>query len=378
MDKKINKIAKVKKSIQISKRGNKKLISFKNITKSFGHDIVLRGITFDVYEGDFITILGPSGCGKSTTLKLLSGFLNPDSGLITYEGKDLTKIPSFDRPFNTVFQNYALFPNMNVYDNIAYGLKLKKIHSEEIQKLVTNILKKVKMEKFSKRDVLSLSGGQKQRVAIARALVNEPKILLLDEPLGALDVKIKKEMQEEIKRLHEELGITFIYVTHDQEEALSLSDTVIVMNDGWIEQLGDPEDIYNEPENIWVAQFIGEVNVITSGIFVKDNLVKFGNKEFKCLDSGFGIEEKIDIAIRPEDIKISLKNQKAFFEGKIQSSNFQGIHYEYLVSVKNKNFNMDFLIQTTKHYDVQTIVYLKWDIDAIHVMWKEDHEYVEE
>jgi spermidine/putrescine transport system ATP-binding protein len=242
------KVAKIKK-VQLNKRGNRKIMSLKNVTKSFGPEIVLRGITFDVYEGDFITILGPSGCGKTTTLKILSGFITPDSGAISFEGKDLTKIPSFDRPFNTVFQNYALFPNMNVYENIAYGLKLKKNNPEEVDKKVMKILKKVKMEMFAKKDVLSLSGGQKQRVAIARALVNEPKVLLLDEPLGALDVKIKKEMQQEIKRLHEEIGITFIYVTHDQEEALSMADTVIVMNDGAIEQLGQPEEIYNEPEN---------------------------------------------------------------------------------------------------------------------------------
>ncbi len=368
----------VKKTASKNKSTSNKLISFRNVTKSFGPEIVLRGVDFDVNDGDFITILGPSGCGKSTTLKILSGFLEPDSGTVTYKGKDLTKIPSFKRPFNTVFQNYALFPNMNVYENIAYGLKLKKESNDMIYDKVTKILKKVKMDMYAKKDVSQLSGGQKQRVAIARALVNEPKILLLDEPLGALDVKIKKEMQAEIKRLHKDLGITFIYVTHDQEEALSLSNNVIVMNDGWIEQMGAPEEIYNEPNNKWVAEFIGDVNVIGDGTFVKDNLVNIFGKDFKCLDAGYGENEKVDIAIRPEDIEIYTKDSNSYLQGTITSSTFQGINYEYDVLVNDGKNKRNLLVQTTKNIIEGTKVYLKWDVDAIHVMWKEEHEYAEE
>ena len=267
-----------------------KLIELKNLTKNYGEQQVLRGIDLDIHENEFLTLLGPSGCGKTTTLRIIAGFEEPSGGQVLFNGQEISKLPPYKREVNTVFQKYALFPHMNVFDNIAFGLNLKKMNKALIKEKVAKMLKLVDLEGYEKRDVTQLSGGQQQRVAIARALVNEPKILLLDEPLGALDAKLRKEMQIELKKIQKEVGITFIFVTHDQEEALSMSDTVVVMNDGEIQQIGTPIDIYNEPENRFVADFIGESNII-EGIMIKDFLVSFDGFEFECVDKGFDDNE---------------------------------------------------------------------------------------
>lgn len=365
-----------KKVILKSKNYNEKIVSFKNISHSYGTEVVLKGVTFDIYEGEFVTILGPSGCGKTTILRILAGFIQPDSGEVLFKDKLLTKIPTFERPFNTVFQNYALFPTMNVFDNVAYGLRIKKINPTVIIEKVETILKKVGMEKYTKKYVDELSGGQKQRVALARSLINEPQILLLDEPLAALDVKIKKEMQLEIKRLHEELGITFVYVTHDQEEALRLSDTVMVMNQGFVEQIGSPQEIYDTPNNRWIASFIGQANIYKNAIFKKDRLIELGGKQLKCVDVGFGKNTPVDIVIRPEDIEIK-KFGKGFYDVEITSIDFTGVHYEIIAKNLLETWKSEFIIHTTKKYQQEEKIGIKWEPDAIHTMWKEDHEYAE-
>lgn len=267
-------------------------IELKNISKKFDDDLILDNLNLNIKQGEFLTLLGPSGCGKTTTLRIIAGFTTPDSGEVIFEGKNISNIPPYERNINTVFQKYALFPNMNVYENIAFGLKIRKMHKKEIDKKVSEMLRLVNLSGFEKRNIEALSGGQQQRVAIARALVNEPKVLLLDEPLGALDLKLRQDMQVELKNIQQRIGITFIYVTHDQEEALSMSDKIVVLNKGIIQQIGSPIDIYNEPENAFVADFIGESNII-DGIMNKDYLVTFSDYEFKCVDSGFNKNEKL-------------------------------------------------------------------------------------
>ena len=310
----------------------RKLIQFKNIVKEFDGQLVLKGINLDIYENEFVTLLGPSGCGKTTLLRILGGFLTQTEGQVLFDGEDITNVPPYKREVNTVFQKYALFPNMNVYDNIAFGLKIKKEPKDIIEQKVMRMLKLVGLEDYSKRSVTQMSGGQQQRVAIARALINEPMVLLLDEPLGALDLKLRKEMQHELKKIQQEVGITFIYVTHDQEEALTMSDKIVVMKDGEIQQIGTPTDIYNEPVNEYVANFIGESNII-DGIMVKDYEVVFEDKHFECVDFGFSPNEPVDIVIRPEDLDIVAKD-KGKLKGVVRSVLFKGVHYETIVETK--------------------------------------------
>ena len=281
----------------------KKIIELKNISKNFEDQQVLKGIDLNIYENEFLTLLGPSGCGKTTLLRIIGGFEEPSNGQLIFDGKDISKVPPYKREVNTVFQKYALFPFLNVADNIAFGLNLKKMDKDVIEKKVSKMLELVGLKGFEKRDVTLLSGGQQQRVAIARALVNEPKVLLLDEPLGALDAKLRKDMQTELKKIQKEVGITFIFVTHDQEEALSMSDTIVVLNDGVIQQIGTPMDIYNEPQNRFVAEFIGESNII-EGNMIKDCLVNFDGIDWECVDKGFKDNEDIEVVLRPEDMDV--------------------------------------------------------------------------
>lgn len=307
----------------------KKLIQFKNIVKEFDGQIVLKGINLDIYENEFVTLLGPSGCGKTTLLRILGGFLDPNKGEVIFDNEEISKLPPYKRELNTVFQKYALFPHMNIFDNIAFGLKIKKMSDDVIRQKVMTMMKLVNLEGYEERNVDQLSGGQQQRIAIARALVNEPKVLLLDEPLGALDLKLRKEMQIELKKIQQEVGITFIYVTHDQEEALTMSDKIVVMKDGEIQQVGNPLDIYNEPVNEYVANFIGESNIL-EGVMLDDNLVKIGEKKYDCTDAGFSKNEPVDVVIRPEDIDI-VRRGKGKVNGKVKSILFKGVHNEIIV-----------------------------------------------
>ena len=309
-----------------------KLIEFRNIVKNFDGQMVLKGINLDIYENEFVTLLGPSGCGKTTLLRILGGFLEQDEGSVVFNGEEITGVPAYKRPINTVFQKYALFPHLNVYDNVAFGLRIKKMSNDLIEPKVNRMLELVGLDGYQKRDVTMLSGGQQQRVAIARALVNEPDVLLLDEPLSALDAKLRKEMQQELKRIQEEVGITFTFVTHDQEEALTMSDKIVVMKDGNIEQIGTPTEIYNEPANRYVANFIGQSNIV-DGIMKKDYLVYFDDRDFKCVDYDFKPNEPVDVVIRPEDIKIGKKN-KGQVNGQVISVLFKGVHYEVIVETK--------------------------------------------
>ncbi len=309
-----------------------KLIQFKNIVKEFDGQIVLKGVNLDIYENEFVTLLGPSGCGKTTLLRILGGFLKQNEGTVLFDGKDITSLPPYKRELNTVFQKYALFPHLNVYDNIAFGLKIRKEPKDIIEQKVMRMLRLVGLEEYGKRSVSEMSGGQQQRVAIARALVNEPKVLLLDEPLGALDLKLRKEMQRELKKIQQEVGITFIYVTHDQEEALTMSDKIVVMREGEIQQIGTPTDIYNEPVNRYVADFIGESNII-EGIMREDYKVAFNGRLFDCVDFGFDKDERVDVVIRPEDIDI-VPVEKGSITGKVKSVLFKGVHYETIVETR--------------------------------------------
>ena len=309
-----------------------KLIEFRNIVKKFDGQTVLKGINLDIYKNEFVTLLGPSGCGKTTLLRILGGFLQQDEGSVIFNGEEISEVPAYKRPINTVFQKYALFPHLNVYDNVAFGLRIKKMDEKLIEPKVNRMLELVGLGDFQKKDVTLLSGGQQQRVAIARALVNEPDVLLLDEPLSALDAKLRKEMQHELKRIQEEVGITFIFVTHDQEEALTMSDKIVVMKNGIIEQIGTPTEIYNEPINRYVANFIGESNII-DGVMKKDYLVRFDDKDFKCVDYDFKENEPVDVVIRPEDIKIVSKNNGSL-NGQVISVLFKGVHYEVIVETK--------------------------------------------
>lgn len=311
----------------------RKLIQFQNIIKEFDGQLVLKGINLDIYENEFVTLLGPSGCGKTTLLRILGGFLEPNQGKVIFEDEDITNIPPYKRDLNTVFQKYALFPHMNVYDNIAFGLRIKKEPEDIIAQKVARMLKLVGLEDYGKRGVNEMSGGQQQRVAIARALVNEPKVLLLDEPLGALDLKLRKEMQHELKKIQREVGITFIYVTHDQEEALTMSDKIVVMKAGEIQQIGTPIDIYNEPVNRYVANFIGESNIV-DGIMAEDYKVIFEDKKFDCVDAGFGKNTPVDVVIRPEDLEI-VGPRSGNLKGIVKSVLFKGVHYETIVETKS-------------------------------------------
>ncbi|MBQ6400237.1 MAG: ABC transporter ATP-binding protein [Clostridia bacterium] len=310
----------------------RKLIEFRNIVKSFDGQIVLKGVNLNIYENEFVTLLGPSGCGKTTLLRILGGFLEQDEGTVIFDGQCIDRVPPYRREINTVFQRYALFPHLNVYENIAFGLRIKKTGEDIIRQKVGRMLSLVNLEGYEKRNVTKLSGGQQQRVAIARALVNEPSVLLLDEPLGALDLKLRKEMQRELKRIQQEVGITFIFVTHDQEEALTMSDKIVVMKEGEIKQIGTPLEIYNEPASAYVARFIGESNIM-SGVMLEDYKVRFDEKNFDCVDFGFRPNEPVDVLIRPEDIDI-VKPKEGVLRGTVKSAVFKGVHYELMVETQ--------------------------------------------
>ncbi len=346
---------------------NDYIIEIKNISKSFGDKCILDNVSTNVRRGEFVTILGPSGCGKTTLLRILAGFAQADKGEVCINGKDITNVPPHMRPVNTVFQRYALFPHLDVYENIAFGLKLQNIPSDEINRRVMKVLKMVSMTDYEDRDVESLSGGQQQRVAIARAIANQPKVLLLDEPLAALDLKMRKDMQIELKEMHKQLGITFIYVTHDQEEALTLSDTIIVMNEGKIQQIGTPTDIYNEPQNSFVADFIGESNIL-NGKMIKDKLVEFAGHEFECVDEGFGENVDVDVVIRPEDIYIMNRLEGAQFSARVKSCTFKGVHYEMFVET-DKGYEL--MIQDYNAFEPDSEVGLIIRPADIQVMHKE-------
>ncbi len=341
-----------------------KLIELKNINKSFSDAHILKDIDLYVNKNEFLTLLGPSGCGKTTTLRIIAGFETASSGELEFDGKSILNVPPHKRKVNTVFQKYALFPNMNVYENIAFGLNLKKMDKKLIDEKVKTMLKLVNLSGYEKRSIKSLSGGQQQRVAIARALVNEPEVLLLDEPLGALDLKLRKDMQIELKNMQMKLGITFIYVTHDQEEALTMSDTVVVMNHGKIQQIGTPEDIYNEPKNAFVADFIGESNIL-DGVMLSDYKVKFIDEIFDCVDFGFNENEDVDVVIRPEDIEI-LDQGKGKFDAKVTNVIFKGVHYEILLETEQFTFK----VHTTEVSKVDEIVSVSIKPDLIHIMKK--------
>ena len=346
---------------------SKPIVSLVNVEKWYGTNHVVKNMNINIAEGEFLTLLGPSGCGKTTTLRMISGFELPTSGVIKVQGESVEKKEPYQRDVNTVFQNYALFPNMNVFDNVAYGLKVKKVPKAEIKERVTEMLKLVQLEGFGKRRITQMSGGQKQRVAIARALINRPKVLLLDEPLGALDLKLRKQMQIELKRLQRKLGITFVYVTHDQEEALSMSDTIVVMSEGKIQQIGTPSDIYNEPQNAFVADFIGESNIV-DGVMIEDYLVSFGGQTFKCLDSGFAPRESVDVVIRPEDVDI-VAPERGMLRGKVTSVTFMGVHNEAIVDIDG----FKWMIQTTDHVEEGAFIGIELEPDAIHIMKKSEY-----
>ena len=343
---------------------NKKIITLENIAVAFDGEPVLKSINLDIVDKEFVTLLGPSGCGKTTTLRIIGGFLKPDSGIVRFEGREINNLPPFRRNVNTVFQRYALFPHLNVFENLAFGLRVKKFSDKDIQRRVGEMLELVNLKGFEKRSIDRLSGGQQQRVAIARALVNEPKILLLDEPLGALDLKLRKEMQIELKRIQQSLEITFVYVTHDQEEALTMSDTVVVMNKGDIQQIGSPVDIYNEPKNAFVADFIGESNIL-NGMMIKDLLVEISGHRFECVDTGFGENEPVDVVIRPEDIKLVAPDD-AHISGVVQSVTFKGVHYEMVVEAYDHNW----LVHSTKAAQTGSTVGITFDPYDIHIMNK--------
>ncbi len=356
---------------------SKELIRLSDCTMSFDGEVVLDHLNLYINDQEFLTLLGPSGCGKTTTLRIIAGFQTPTSGDVLFDGVRINDVPPHKRAINTVFQRYALFPHLNVFENIAFGLRIPKVDpqtkkkikipEEEIREQVMEMLHVVNLNGFEKRAVTSLSGGQQQRVAIARALVNRPKVLLLDEPLGALDLRLRKDMQNELKRIQQAMGITFIYVTHDQEEALSMSDTVVVMDGGRIQQIGTPEDIYNEPKNAFVADFIGESNIL-DGIMRADGVVEIFNRRFQCLDSGFEKDEPVDVVIRPEDVDIVPENEGQL-KGTVTAVTFKGVHYDIIVDF----YGFKWLIQTTDLSPVGSRIGIKIDPDGIHVMKKSQY-----
>ncbi len=343
------------------------LIQLNGVSKAFDGETVLNNVSLDIHDKEFITLLGPSGCGKTTTLRIIGGFETPDAGDVFFDGKRINDVPPYERLVNTVFQKYALFPHLNVYENVAFGLRLKKTPEAEIKEKVQEMLAMVNLKGFERRRVTTLSGGQQQRVAIARALINHPRVLLLDEPLGALDLKLRKDMQNELKRIQRETGITFIYVTHDQEEALSMSDTVVVMANGQIQQIGTPEDIYNEPENAFVADFIGESNIL-DGVMLEDFKVKFSNHIFTCVDKGFEKGEKVDIVVRPEDVDV-VAIDKGMITGIVSSVTFKGDYYEIIVDVGG----FKWMLETSDHVAPDTTIGLYIEPEAIHVMKKSEY-----
>ncbi len=348
---------------------SKELIRLSQCTMAFDGEVVLNSIDLVINDKEFLTLLGPSGCGKTTTLRIIGGFATPTSGDVFFDGVRINDLPPYKRTVNTVFQKYALFPHLNVFENVAFGLRInrhggKKLSKAEITQRVMEMLEIVSLKGFENRDVTSLSGGQQQRVAIARALVNRPKVLLLDEPLGALDMRLRKDMQNELKRIHEAMGITFIYVTHDQEEALAMSDTVVVMDGGVIQQIGTPEAIYNEPVNAFVADFIGESNIV-DGIMIADGVVEIFGRRFKCLDGGFAPNEPVDVVIRPEDVDI-VDVKDGMLTGTVTNITFKGVHYDVIVDFKG----FKWLIQTTDFCPVNSYIGIKIDPDGIHIMKK--------
>ena len=347
--------------------GLNKLVELKNISKSFDGETVLTNLNLYIRDKEFITLLGPSGCGKTTTLRMIGGFETPDEGDVFFDGVRINDLPPYKRNVNTVFQKYALFPHLNVYDNIAFGLRIAKVKEPEIRERVSEMLALVNMRGFEKKNVSLLSGGQQQRVAIARALINKPKVLLLDEPLGALDLKLRKDMQIELKNIQKKTGITFIYVTHDQEEALSMSDTIVVMADGKIQQIGTPTDIYNEPKNAFVADFIGESNIL-DGVMLKDFSVKFAGHVFECLDKGFNENENIDVVIRPEDVDV-VPVDKGMLVGTVTNVTFKGDYYEIIVDVQG----FKWMLETSDFVGVNEVIGLYIEPDAIHIMKKSEY-----
>ena len=341
-----------------------KLIELKGISKSYDGEKVIDSMNLYIRDGEFITLLGPSGCGKTTTLRIIGGFEWADEGQLFFDGAEISDVPAYKRNINTVFQKYALFPHLNVYENIAFPLRLKKLKEDEIKKRVTEMLSMVALTGFENKSVSTLSGGQQQRVAIARALISHPKVLLLDEPLGALDLKLRKDMQNELKTIQQAIGITFIYVTHDQEEALSMSDTIVVMADGEIQQIGTPTDIYNEPKNAFVADFIGESNII-DGVMLADGKAKFAGHIFDCVDGGFEKNEAVDVVVRPEDVDV-VPVEKGMLIGQVTNVTFKGVHYEIIVDIKG----FKWMIQSTDYVAPDQIIGLYIEPDAIHIMKK--------
>ena len=347
---------------------NPVIIDLQNISVSFDEQTILNNINLQIHDGEFVTLLGPSGCGKTTTLRIIAGFQQPDKGNVIFEGKNIDGVPAYKRQVNTIFQRYALFPHLNVHDNIAFGLKVKKIKDKKvINKKVDEMLELVNLKGFGSRNINSLSGGQQQRVAIARALAVDPRVVLLDEPLGALDLKLRKDMQIELKNIQQKLGITFIYVTHDQEEALSMSDTVVVMNNGEIQHIGTPLDVYNEPKNAFVDDFIGESNIL-DGVMHEDFSVEFSGMRFQCVDKGFKKDEPVDVVIRPEDIDV-LPEGQGMLSGKVTSVTFKGVHYEIIVDIDG----FKWMIQTTQKSEVGDTIGISIKPDEMHIMKKSEY-----
>lgn len=346
---------------------NTKIIELRNVSKSFDGETVLKNLSLDIHDKEFITLLGPSGCGKTTTLRIIGGFVEPDEGDVCFMGARINDLPPYKRNVNTVFQRYALFPHLNVFENIAFGLRVNRTPEREIVERVEKMIALVNLKGFEKRNVTTLSGGQQQRVAIARALVNNPKVLLLDEPLAALDLKLRKDMQKELKNIQQQTGITFIYVTHDQEEALSMSDTIVVMADGEIQQIGTSTDIYNEPKNAFVADFIGESNIL-DGTMLDDLKVKFSGHVFECVDKGFGKNVPVDVVVRPEDVDI-VPIEKGMLRGTVTSVTFKGVHWEIIVDIGG----FKWMIQTTDYCAPNAEIGLFIEPDAIHIMEKSEY-----
>ena len=344
----------------------KVIINLTDVSKSYDGELILDHINLQIHDKEFVTLLGPSGCGKTTTLRIIGGFETPDTGNVCFDGKSVKDVPPHKRPVNTVFQKYALFPHLNVFENIAFGLRLKKTDEETIREKVKEALSLVNLKGFERRRVTTLSGGQQQRVAIARALVNEPEVLLLDEPLGALDLKLRKDMQNELKKMQKATGITFIYVTHDQEEALSMSDVVVVMANGQIQQIGSPTDIYNEPENAFVADFIGESNII-DGVMLKDFKVRFSGHTFECVDAGFEPNQLVDVVVRPEDVDV-VAPENGMLKGIVTSVTFKGVHWEIIVDING----FKWMIQTTDFVAEGEHIGLFIEPEAIHIMNKSE------